>query len=139
MTFRVSLSVQSLSCVQLFVTPWTAACQASLSSRQTPVPWGLPGLESLIYLLLHAPVVAASLSLSQSLSSPRPEFPAAQASNLGTTLQAPPCFISDIPSFTNPATSVFRIPPLSLPFSPVHCHCPSLASSGSLLDSALTP
>ena len=24
-------SVQSLSCVQLFVTPWTAACQASLS------------------------------------------------------------------------------------------------------------
>ena len=24
-------AVQSLSCVQLFVTPWTAACQASLS------------------------------------------------------------------------------------------------------------
>ena len=24
-------SVQLLSCVQLFVTPWTAACQASLS------------------------------------------------------------------------------------------------------------
>ena len=24
-------SVQSLSCLQLFVTPWTAACQASLS------------------------------------------------------------------------------------------------------------
>ena len=24
-------SVQSLSCIQLFVTPWTAACQASLS------------------------------------------------------------------------------------------------------------
>ena len=24
-------SVQSLSCAQLFVTPWTAACQASLS------------------------------------------------------------------------------------------------------------
>ena len=24
-------SIQSLSCVQLFVTPWTAACQASLS------------------------------------------------------------------------------------------------------------
>ena len=27
----VSQSVQSLSCVQLFVTPWIAACQASLS------------------------------------------------------------------------------------------------------------
>ena len=32
-------SVQSLSCVQLFVTPWTGACQASLSltnSRSSP-------------------------------------------------------------------------------------------------------
>ena len=28
---RISQSVQSLSCVQLFVTPWTAAPQASLS------------------------------------------------------------------------------------------------------------
>ena len=83
------------------------------STPGSPVPWGLPGLESLIYLLLHAPVVAASLSSSQSLSSPRPEFPAAQASNLGTALQAPLCFISDIPSFTNPTASVFRMPALS--------------------------
>ena len=29
--FKVSESIQSLSCVQFFVTPWTAACQASLS------------------------------------------------------------------------------------------------------------
>ena len=29
--FNVISSVQSLSCVQPFVTPWTAACQASLS------------------------------------------------------------------------------------------------------------
>ena len=28
--------VQSLSRVQLFVTPWTAACQASLSSTSLP-------------------------------------------------------------------------------------------------------
>ena len=28
-------SVQSLSCVQLFATPWTAACQASLSITNT--------------------------------------------------------------------------------------------------------
>ena len=28
--------VQSLSCVQLFATPWTAACQASLSFRERP-------------------------------------------------------------------------------------------------------
>ena len=31
MLSSVSLSFQSLSCVWLFVTPWTAACQASLS------------------------------------------------------------------------------------------------------------
>ena len=30
--------VQSLSCVQLFATPWTAACQAPLSST---IPWSL--------------------------------------------------------------------------------------------------
>ena len=39
-------SVQSLSCVQLFATPWTAACQASLSitnsracSNSCPLSW----------------------------------------------------------------------------------------------------
>ena len=35
----VSVSVQLLSHVQLFVTPWTAACQASLSITNS---WGLP-------------------------------------------------------------------------------------------------
>ena len=35
--FTIS-SVQSLSRVWLFVTPWTAACQASLSSRPSPTP-----------------------------------------------------------------------------------------------------
>ena len=33
------ISVQSLSCVQLFVTPWTAARQASLSITNS---WSLP-------------------------------------------------------------------------------------------------
>ena len=37
-------SVQSLSHVQLFVTPWTAACQASLSSTNS---WSLPKLMSI--------------------------------------------------------------------------------------------
>ena len=31
MDFRIVVVVQSLSCSWLFVTPWTAACQASLS------------------------------------------------------------------------------------------------------------
>ena len=37
-------SVQSLSCVQLFVTPWTAACQASLSITNS---WSLLKLMSI--------------------------------------------------------------------------------------------
>ena len=36
--------VQSLSCVWLFVTPWTAACQASLSFT---IPWSLLKLRSI--------------------------------------------------------------------------------------------
>ena len=37
-------SVQSLSCVRLFVTPWTAVCQASLSVTNS---WSLPRLMSI--------------------------------------------------------------------------------------------
>ena len=37
-------SVQSLSCVQLFATPWTAACQASLSISNS---WSLLKLMSI--------------------------------------------------------------------------------------------
>ena len=37
-------SFQSLSCVRLFVTPWTAACQASLSITNS---WSLPKLMSI--------------------------------------------------------------------------------------------
>ena len=43
--WRMSLSsVQSLSCVRLFVTPWTAACQASLSITNS---WSLLRLMSI--------------------------------------------------------------------------------------------
>ena len=40
----VSQSVQSLSCVQLFVTPWTAACQTSVSITNS---WSLLKLMSI--------------------------------------------------------------------------------------------
>ena len=42
--FAPEVVVQSLSCVQLFETPWTAACQASLSSN---ISWSLPKLMSI--------------------------------------------------------------------------------------------
>ena len=39
----INFIVQSLSCVQLFATPWTAACQASLSFT---ISWSLLKLTS---------------------------------------------------------------------------------------------
>ena len=44
MSFYQFSSVQSLSCVRLFATPWTAACQASLSITNS---WSLPKLMSI--------------------------------------------------------------------------------------------
>ena len=41
-------SVQSLSCVQLFATPWTAACQASLSITNSQSLLKLMSIESVI-------------------------------------------------------------------------------------------
>ena len=58
----VVVIVQSLSCVQLFATPWTIACQASLSFtiylpefpqiRMYPNPLDKNGSESVIYIRL---------------------------------------------------------------------------------------
>ena len=41
-------SVQCLSCVQLFVTPWTAACQASLSITNSQNLLKLTSIESVM-------------------------------------------------------------------------------------------
>ena len=53
-------SVQSPSCVQLFVTPWTAACQASLSITNYRSPLKLMSIESVIpssHLILCRPLL----------------------------------------------------------------------------------
>ena len=55
--------VQSLSCVRLFVTPWTAACQASLSSASPGVcsnscpltQWCYPTISSFVTSLSSCP------------------------------------------------------------------------------------
>ena len=54
-------SVQSLSCVQLFATPWTAACQASLSITNS---------QSLLRLHVHR--LSYAIQPSHPLSSPSP-------------------------------------------------------------------
>ena len=51
-------SVQSLSCVRLFVTPWTVACQASLSitnSWSPPKPMSIVSVMPSKHLLLCRP------------------------------------------------------------------------------------
>ena len=52
-------SVQSLSRVRLFVTPWTAACQASLSitnSRSPPKPMSIESVMPSNHLILCRPL-----------------------------------------------------------------------------------
>ena len=53
-------SVQLLSRVQLFVTPWTAACQASLSitnCRSPPKPMSIEEVMPSSYLILCRPLL----------------------------------------------------------------------------------
>ena len=54
------VSVQSLSCVGLFVTPWTAACQASLSITNSQSLLKLKSIESVMpsnHLILCHPLL----------------------------------------------------------------------------------
>ena len=49
-----------LSCVQLFATPWTAACQASLSitnSQSSPKPMSIESVMSSNHLILCRPLL----------------------------------------------------------------------------------
>ena len=53
-------SVQSLSCVRLFVTPWIAACQASLSITNSRSPLKLRSIELVMpssHLILCSPLL----------------------------------------------------------------------------------
>ena len=56
-------SVQSLSCFWLFVTPWTAACQSSLSltnSRSSPKPMSVESVTPSNHLILCHPFLFLS-------------------------------------------------------------------------------
>ena len=65
-------SVQSLSHVQLFVTPWTAACQASLSITKTPGAYSHSGPSSRWY---HPTISSSVDPFSSCLQS----FPASES------------------------------------------------------------
>ena len=62
-TLFIFAGVQSLSHVQLFVTPWTAACQASLSFTISQILLRLMSIESMMpsnHLVLCCPLVLLS-------------------------------------------------------------------------------
>ena len=70
--FPIFDSVRSLSCVPLFVTPWTAACQASLSITNT---WSLLKLMSVELVMLSNHLILCPPSpLSFNLSQPQGLF-----------------------------------------------------------------
>ena len=58
------LLVQTLSCVWLFATPWTAVCQASLSLTNSPSLLKLMSIESVMlsnHLVLCLPLLSPSV------------------------------------------------------------------------------
>ena len=64
--FEKFSSIQSLSCVHLFVTPWTAARQASLSITNSWDLLKLMSIESVMpssHLILCCPLLLPPLSL----------------------------------------------------------------------------
>ena len=63
---RIISSVQSLSRVRLFVTPWTAACQASLSIANSQSLLKLMSIESVMpsnHLTFCRPLLLPSISI----------------------------------------------------------------------------
>ena len=60
----VCVCVQSLSCIQLLATPWTAACQASLSITNSQSLLKLMSIESVVpsnHLILCCPLLLPSI------------------------------------------------------------------------------
>ena len=68
LNYESSVQFRSLSHVQLFATPGTAACQASLSLTNSRSPPKLMSIESVMpsnHLILCHPLLPPALNLSQ--------------------------------------------------------------------------
>ena len=79
-------SVQSLSRVQLFVTPWTAACQASLSITNSWSLLKLMSIKSVIpsnHLILCRPLLLSVYPASESF--PMSQFFAISGQSIGVS------------------------------------------------------
>ena len=74
----ISISVQLLSCVQLFATPWTAACRASLSITSSQNLLKLMSIKSVMpsnHLILCCPLLLLSIFPSTRVFSFESVFP----------------------------------------------------------------
>ena len=79
-------SVQSLSCVRLFATPWTATCQASLSITNSRNLFRLMSIESVMpynHLILCCPLLLHLQSFPASGSFPMSQFFASDGQSIG--------------------------------------------------------
>ena len=75
--FHIHTSVQLLSCVRFFATPWIAACQASLSITNSRSSLRLMSIESVMpssHLILCVPFSSCPQSLPASESFPTLQF-----------------------------------------------------------------
>ena len=84
-------SVQSLSCVQLFATPWTAARQASLSITNSPSLLKLLSTESVMpsnHLILCHPLHLCLQSCSAPGSFPMNQFFTSGGQSIGVSASA---------------------------------------------------
>ena len=83
-------SVQSLSCVRLFATPWTAACQASLSITSSRSLLELMSIESVLpcnRLIPCRPLLFLPSIFPASGSFPMSQFCASRGQNIGVSIQ----------------------------------------------------
>ena len=105
-------SVQSLSCVWLFSTPWITACQASLSITNSRSPPKLMCIESVMpssHLILYCPLSSCSPSIPASGS-----FPMSQLFTWGAQSTGASAPKNIIPSKEHPGLISFRIDWLDL-------------------------
>ena len=81
-------SVQLLSCVWLYVTPWTAACQASLSITNSRSLLKLMSIESVMpsnHFILCRPLLLPPIIFPASPSLPMSQFLASGGQSIGVS------------------------------------------------------
>ena len=84
-------SVQSLNCVWLFVTPWTAACQTSLSITNSRSLFKLMSIKSVMpssHLILCHPLLLCLQSFPASGSFPMSQFFKSGGQSIGVSVSA---------------------------------------------------